>query len=127
VVADDSKLVATLGRFPLPIEIVRFGQVSTTRLVRDLLGDFGYPDVELTPRMTGSERLVTDSGNYIVDAHLQQVHRPAELTVELNRIPGVVENGLFVGIAREVVFGHLDQTADVHTLPLPLTQETTQA
>ena len=125
VVADDSKLVQTLGRFPLPIEIVRFGQVSTTRLVRDLLGDFGYADVELTPRMTGSARLVTDSGNYIVDAHLQQVHRPAELTVELNRIPGVVENGLFVGIAHEVVFGHPDQTADVH--PLPLTKETTQA
>jgi len=80
--------------------------------------------------MTGHERLVTDSGNYIVDAHLQQVHRPAELTVELNRIPGVVENGLFVGIAHEVVFGHQDQTADVHTLPLtldlPLTKETTQ-
>ena len=125
VVADDSKLVQTLGRFPLPIEIVRFGQVSTTRLVRDLLGDFGYADVELTPRMAGDERLVTDSGHYIVDAHLQQVHRPAELTVELNRIPGVVENGLFVGIAHEVVFGHQDRTADVHTLPL--TEETTQA
>ena len=118
VVADDSKLVATLGRFPLPIEVVRFGQVSTTRLVRDLLGDFGYADVELTPRMRGEDRLVTDSGNYIVDAHLGQVHRAAELTVELNRIPGVVENGLFVGIGREVVFGHPDGTADVHTLPL---------
>ena len=131
VVADDSKLVPTLGRFPLPVEIVRFGQVATTRLVRDLLGDFGYADVELTPRMRGAERLVTDSGNYIVDAHLGQVHRPAELTVELNRIPGVVENGLFVGIGHEVVFGHPDQTADVHTLPLPHdlspTKETTQA
>ena len=118
VVADDSKLVSTLGRFPLPIEVVRFGHVATTRLVRDLLGDFGYPDVELTPRLRDGERLVTDSGNYIVDAHLQQVRRAAELTVELNRIPGVVENGLFVGIGREVVFGHTDGTADVHPLPL---------
>ena len=121
VVADDSKLVQTLGRFPLPVEIVRFGQVATTRLVRDLLGDFGYADVELTPRMRGAERLVTDSGNYIVDAHLGQISRAAELTVELNRIPGVVENGLFVGIGHEVVFGHPDGTADVH--PLPLTEE----
>lgn len=122
VVADDSKLVTTLGRFPLPVEVVRFGQASTTRLVRDLLVDFGHPDLELSPRMRGSDRLVTDSGNYIVDAHLGQINRPAELTVELNRIPGVVENGLFVGIGHEVVFGHPDSTADIHPLPLPREQ-----
>jgi len=118
VVADDSKLVDTLGKFPLPIEVIRFGHVSTERLIRDLLGDFGYGDVAMTPRMRGSERLITDSGNYIVDAHLQQIKEPGELTVELNRIPGVVENGLFVGIGQEIVFGHSDGTADIHALPL---------
>lgn len=117
-VADDSKFVEQLGTFPLPIEIIQFGQVSTTRLIRDLLGDFGYADVEMTPRMRDANRLVTDSGNYIVDVHLQQISRAPELTVELNRIPGVVENGLFVGIAAEVVFGHPDSTADIHSLPL---------
>ena len=118
VVADESKLVTTLGTFPLPIEIVRFGHVSTERLVQDLLGDLGYPDVKMTPRLRGGERLVTDTGNYLVDAHLQQITEPGHLTVELNRIPGVVENGLFVGIAREVVLGRPDGTADIHALPL---------
>jgi ribose 5-phosphate isomerase A len=118
VVADDSKLVQQLGRFPLPIEVLPFGHVSTTRLIRDLFGDFGYAEVEMTPRMRGAERLLTDSGNYIIDAHLQQIPRAGELTVELNRIPGVVENGLFVGIGREVVFGHPDSTADIYSLPL---------
>jgi ribose 5-phosphate isomerase A len=92
-VADDSKLVDQLGRF-------------------------GYTDVEMTPRMRGDDRLVTDSGNYIVDVHLGQITRAGELTVELNRIPGVVENGLFVGIAAEVVIGHPDSTSDLHPLPL---------
>jgi len=118
-VVDDTKLVATLGRFPLPIEVVRFGHVSTTRLVHDLLGDFGHPGVELTPRLRDGERLVTDSGNYLLDAHLQQIDRAPELTVELNRIPGVVENGLFVGIASEVVVGHPDGSAEILPLPLP--------
>lgn len=118
VVADDTKLVETLGKFPLPIEVIRFGHVSSERLIRELLGDFGYAEVDLTPRMRGSERLVTDTGNFIVDAHLQQISEPERLTVELNRIPGVVENGLFVGIGKEVVFGHPDGTADIHALPL---------
>jgi ribose 5-phosphate isomerase A len=120
VVADDSKLVQTLGKFPLPIEVIRFGHVSTERLVTELLGDFGYAEVRLTHRMRGDERLITDTGNYIVDAHLTQIGEPGRLTVELNRIPGVVENGLFVGIGREVVFGHSDGTADVHALPLEM-------
>lgn len=118
VVADDSKLVDQLGRFPLPIEILPFGHVSTTRLVRDLLGDFGYAEVNMTPRMRDGDRLITDSGNYIVDAHLQQISQPAELTVELNRIPGVMENGLFINIGREVVFGYPDSTAEIRSLPL---------
>lgn len=119
VVADDTKLVDRLGAFPLPVEIIRFGHVSTTRLVRDLFGDFGYrDDVRIEPRRKAGEWLVTDSGNFIIDAHLEQITRGAELTVELNRIPGVVENGLFVGIGHDVVFGHSDSTADIYPLPL---------
>jgi ribose 5-phosphate isomerase A len=118
VVADESKLVDHLGRFPLPIEVVRFGHGTTTRLVADLLRDHGYEDVDITPRMRGEERLVTDNGNYIIDVHLGHVHDAGTLTVELNRIPGVVENGFFVGIGHEVVFGRADGTATAHDLPL---------
>lgn len=119
VIADDSKLVDHLGRFPLPIELVRFGSVATSRMILELLRDHGYDHATASPRMRGVERLVTDSGNYIVDIQLNEVRNPAALTVQLNEIPGVVENGLFVGIAHEVVFGRADGTASLHALPLP--------
>ncbi|MFC5826124.1 ribose-5-phosphate isomerase RpiA [Nonomuraea insulae] len=118
VVADNSKLVARLGAFPLPVEVVRFGHESTTRAVRALLGDFGHAEVRTTPRMRDGARLVTDNGNYIIDVHLGRIDRAGELTVELNRIPGVVENGLFVGIGDEVVFGYPDGRAEVRELPM---------
>ncbi len=118
VVADESKLVDTLGRFPLPIEIVRFGAGMTTAMVQELLSDSGYGAPKVTPRMRGQDRLVTDNGNYIIDVHLGRVQDAGALTVELNKIPGVVENGLFVGIADEVVFGRPDGTASAHELPL---------
>jgi len=118
VIADNSKLVRQLGAFPLPVEVVQFGHEATTRAVRALLNDFGYADVRITPRMRNGERLVTDNGNYIIDLHLGAIDRPAELTVELNRIPGVVENGLFVGIAAEVVFGYPDGRVEVRDLPM---------
>ena len=118
VVADAGKLVDQLGAFPLPIEIVRFGAASTTRLITRLLADHGHTGVETSPRMSGSQRLVTDNGNYIVDVHLGRVEDAAGLTVALNRIPGVVENGLFVGIGHEVVLGRSDGTATAHALPL---------
>jgi ribose 5-phosphate isomerase A len=116
VVADDTKLVSRLGRFPLPVEVVRFGHVSTTRLLAGLLDDLGYSEVTLTPRMNGNDRLVTDSGNYLVDLHLGQIEHPEELATALNQIPGVVENGLFLGIAREVVIGHPDGTTEIRSL-----------
>jgi ribose 5-phosphate isomerase A len=113
---DESKLVPQLGRFPLPVEVVRFGHVSTTRLLQELFADHGYADLELTPRMAAGERFVTDSGNYLLDAHLGRITGAEELTVALNQIPGVVENGLFLGIAREVVIGHPDGSTEVRSL-----------
>lgn len=118
VLADESKLVQQLGRFPLPVEIVRFGHVSTTRLLHDLLADHGYADAELTPRLADDgERQVTDSGNYLVDAHLGRIHEPEKLALALNQIPGVVENGLFLDIARELVIGRPDGSTEIRPVP----------
>lgn len=119
VVADDSKVVDHLGAFPLPIEVLPFGWVSTSRLISALLQESGYDDVALQRRVCGGEVVVTDSGNYILDGRLGKVQQPGALATRLNEIPGVVENGLFVGIADEIVLGHLDETADVIGLPLP--------
>jgi ribose 5-phosphate isomerase A len=118
VVADDSKVVDRLGAFPLPIEVLPFGWVSTRRLVGELLGDFGYGTVDLPRRERNGEIVVTDSGNYLLDGRLGAVQDAGALAVALNQIPGVVENGLFVGIADEVVLGHPDDSAEVVGLPL---------
>jgi len=118
VVADDTKVVHQLGLFPLPIEVVRFGRVSTERLINELLEDFGYDNIHITYRMRNGRLLLTDSGNHILDAPLFAISKPEELARRLNEIPGVVENGLFVGIAQEIVVGHANGTTEVLRLPM---------
>lgn len=121
VVADHTKAVHRLGRFPLPVEIVQYAHGTTTRAVRRLLERHGYgPDLRIEPRLRDGERLVTDNGNFIVDVHLGAAHDIGALTVELNEIPGVVENGFFVGMADEVVFGWPDGSARAFDLPFTL-------
>jgi ribose 5-phosphate isomerase A len=112
-VADTSKLVDRLGRFPLPIEVVQHGWEATTRSIRELLALHGYADVRLVRRAVDGEPVVTDSGNYLVDAHLEALTDPLALDRELNWIPGVVENGLFTGIADEVIFSDPDGNVTV--------------
>lgn len=121
IIADDAKTVTHLGAFPLPIEVVRFGHGTTTAMVRDLLVDAGWtPEVPLVLRRKDVAAYVTDNGNHIVDAHLGRIDDPPTLARRLNTIPGVVENGLFIGLATEIVLGHPDGTATRHDLPLQL-------
>ncbi|GAA1198060.1 ribose-5-phosphate isomerase RpiA [Prauserella alba] len=112
-VVDESKVVETLGAFPLPIEIVPFSWESTRRSVAALLERLGYRNPDLPLRMNGHEPVVTDSGNYLIDAHLQRILDPVALDGQLNWIPGVVENGLFTGIADEMVIGRADGTHEI--------------
>jgi ribose 5-phosphate isomerase A len=107
-VIDGTKPVAHLGRFPLPVEVVRFGWRSTERQMRGLLVESGY----LAPviKLRGAESLpfVTDSGHYILDCALGEITHPEPLAIALNRIPGVVENGIFIDIARSAIVGQPD-------------------
>lgn len=112
-VVDDSKVVAVLGAFPLPVEVVPFGWKSTQRSLQRLFAEAGYQDVPIELRLTGGEPLVTDSGHHILDAHLGRIPDKDRLAAALNRIPGVVENGLFVGVACAMVVGHPDGNADL--------------
>lgn len=105
VISDPSKEVATLGAYPLPIEIVRFGSGLTERHVTALLAKTDVGERKLTWRMEGDARYVTDEGHYILDAHLARIGDPPALDKALNAIPGVVESGLFCGIASEVIVG----------------------
>ena len=115
-VVDDLKVVDTLGRFPLPIEVIRFGWKSTARELRRLFDEFGLGDAPIRLRGGEASPIITDSGHYILDCHLEHITDPDRLAPRFNEIPGVVEHGLFVGIAHEIVIGHADGRSEVIVL-----------
>jgi ribose 5-phosphate isomerase A len=108
VVADGSKLVETLGRFPLPIEVNLFGLGATVAAILKAGETLGY-SVGLKRRL-GSDgaALVTDGGHAIVDASFGLIHDPEALGLALAAIPGVVEHGLFLGLASAAVIARPD-------------------
>ena len=103
VIADASKRVAQLGRFPLPIEIVPFGAASTIRRVEQAAAAIGLAG-PLTLRRQGDKIFVTDGGHYILDCAFGAIADPDALDRALAGIPGVVESGLFIGLASAAVF-----------------------
>ncbi|MEM9233901.1 MAG: ribose-5-phosphate isomerase RpiA [Pseudomonadota bacterium] len=105
VIADDSKSVSLLGAFPLPIEVERFSFALTVRALRDTLAALGFDRVDLSLRSGPEGFVLTDGGNYIVDARLGRIEDPAKLEKALNQIPGVVESGLFINMADQVILG----------------------
>ncbi len=103
VIADDSKLVDRLGRFPLPVEVVPFGLAATRRAVAKAIAAAGESgELVLRLRCDGSP-LLTDGGHYILDAHLGSIARPEALAAALDGVPGVVEHGLFIGLCRGAI------------------------
>lgn len=96
VVTDSHKNVDTLGTFPLPIEVVPFGYEMTIKYIRELGGNPKLREKDGNP-------FLTDNGNYIIDSSFQEIKHPNELEKNLNLIPGVVDNGLFVGLADAVI------------------------
>ena len=113
VIADQSKLVERLGRFPLPVEIVTFGWETTRRRVAALLSDRGLPTaMRLRTALNGSA-FVTDEGHWILDLELGAIADPAELATALKGVLGVVEHGLFVGFCRRALIGSASGVMDL--------------
>lgn len=103
IIADDSKLVAALGtKSALPVEIVPFARQVVEDAIRDMCQSF-----ELRPG-EGGRPYITDNGNYILDCRFEKIENAGELDRALNCIPGVVENGLFVGLTSKAVIGLAD-------------------
>ncbi len=99
VIADRSKLVATLGKFPLPVEVVSFGLAATRALIEAMAQEAGCKgNITLRPDRMGRP-FVTDQGNHILDCAFGQIPEPDLLSFALKQVPGVVEHGLFLGIA----------------------------
>ena len=99
VIADVSKRVPVLGAFPLPVEVTRFGLTATHNMVAMLAADAGCTgDIKLRLGKDG-QPFVTDGGNYILDCAFGRIEEADALDEALKIIPGVVENGLFLGLA----------------------------
>ena len=98
IVADESKQVTVLGRFPLPVEVIGFAQALVAKRIREL-----GADVQLR---TGADGMpfVTDEHNHILDCRFGQIPDPDGLARKLSDMPGVVEHGLFIGMATVALF-----------------------
>jgi len=107
VIADETKWVETLGAFPLPVEVTRFGFALTAQRIAEALSETGCAGHEVELRVSGkaNEPVITDGGNYIIDAHAKRIPNAEALAARLQAIAGVVEHGLFLGLATTVILG----------------------
>jgi ribose 5-phosphate isomerase A len=103
VIADESKWVPVLGRFPLPIEVEPFGLAATRRAVERACAAAGAPGQTLLRRSRDGHAFVTDGGHWILDGALERIADPQGLASLLSTIPGVLEHGLFIGLATVVI------------------------
>jgi ribose 5-phosphate isomerase A len=99
IVADESKLVSVLGTtFALPVEVLQFGWEATQTAINNICG-------KSTMRYSGEKPFLSDNGNYILDCRFDMIRQPAQIELQLNNLPGVVENGLFVSRADKAIIG----------------------
>jgi ribose 5-phosphate isomerase A len=125
VIADSSKLVKQLGAFPLPLEVVPFAMPW----VMDRIAPLGANAVQRMDPESRNRPYLTDQQNYILDCHFRAIEQPAQLASEFEKIPGIVEHGLFLGYARAALIaqgegvcllsrdGRLERLADFDELP----------
>jgi ribose 5-phosphate isomerase A len=103
VIVDMTKWVDTLGRFPLPIEVMPFGLGATRNAITRVLQSAGCPAELVLRKAANGLAFVTDGGHWIIDAKCQRIPDVGRLAAALSGIPGVVEHGLFIGLASKVV------------------------
>ena len=108
IVADASKRVPILGKFPLPVEVIKFAQALVGKKI-EALG----AKVRLRYTADGSP-FVTDENNHILDCHFGQISDPDGLARRLGDMPGVVEHGLFIGMASTVIIATANDIVELH-------------
>jgi ribose 5-phosphate isomerase A len=116
VITDASKAVDRLGAFPLPVEVIRFGWETTKALIEETLINMDVTGREVRLRMDREAPYLTDEGNYILDLDLQRIGNARQLSLVLNQLPGVVENGLFLDICDVVVIGKADGSVELRDI-----------
>ncbi len=113
IITDDSKHVDVLGKFPLPIEVIPFGEASTVIAIEQVAASLDMKGRIELRKSDGSTPFISDSGNHIYDCHFEALKQPRQLATALNAIPGVVEHGLFIDIANVILIGNSE---GAHTL-----------
>jgi ribose 5-phosphate isomerase A len=103
VIADESKWVSVLGQFPLPIEIAPFGAAAICRAVEAATAEAGCPGPLALRKGQDGGPFVTDGGHWLLDAKLQRIPDPSKLAARLAQVPGVMEHGLFIGLAHTAI------------------------
>ena len=105
VIADESKYVGVLGRFPLPIEVVPFAVAAIQRSIEAAIERVQTAGSLAIRQAKSGQPFVTDGGHWIIDAELGRIDDPAALAHALAAVPGVVEHGLFIGLADTAIIG----------------------
>ena len=113
VISDDSKLVGQLGRFPLPVEINSFGLGATQKRLEAVMIRHGAQQAPALRRGSDGANFVTDGGHFIVDCAFGVIKDAVALSEDLFAIPGVVEHGLFLGLAKRALIGHAETTSEI--------------
>ena len=103
VIADDTKWVDVLGRYPLPVEVIPFGLAATQRAMAAAFAQIGVSGQMGLRKGADGHVFVTDGGHWIIDAHLGRITDAPRLAGLLSLIPGVVEHGLFIGLASTAI------------------------
>ncbi|MBW3128360.1 ribose-5-phosphate isomerase RpiA [Hymenobacter profundi] len=118
IVADSSKAVSQLGKFPLPLEVVPFA----LPWVMDAVAELGANPVVRVSKTDTTQYVLSDQGNLLVDCHFNQINDPQQLATQLKTIPGLVEHGLFLGLANAalVACGEQVQVLQAGTTPMPV-------
>jgi ribose 5-phosphate isomerase A len=107
VIADSSKQVPVLGKFPVPVEVIRFAEALVAKKIAAM-------GAEVTVRLDSTgHKFITDEGNHILDCHFGQIPDPPALARKLETTPGVVEHGLFIGMADIALIGKGDQVLEI--------------
>jgi ribose 5-phosphate isomerase A len=107
IIVDSSKQVPMLGEFPLPVEVIPFAQALLAKKITAL-----GASVRLRVNSSGKP-FITDEGHHILDCHFGQISDPDGLARELERMPGIVEHGLFIGMADVVLVGKGDKVLEI--------------
>lgn len=116
VITDPTKLVDKLGAFPLPVEVIPFGWQTTKALIEESLINLDVLGRTSTLRLNNDKPYRTDEGNLILDLHLRRISNARQLSLVLNQIPGVVENGLFMDICDVVIVGDANGSVEVRDI-----------